>query len=280
MSFLFEPATDTQITHLRRLWLYVVAALILFFLTMPSALVVILSFTASTLLEFPPRAYSLRWYANFFGSPEWRSATQVSFIVATLTAAIATPAGVAAAYGIHVGRFKNSSLWSTLLILPMLIPVILIAIGAFFVFVPARLNNTVTGLVVAHTALSIPFVFVVILARLRSYDLNQELAAQSLGASRFQSFVKVTVPQIKFSIITATLLAFIHSLDEVVVAFFVATGDASTLTRRMFLALQFGIDPTIAAISTCLIVLTIICVLVTQLVSVERGKRGPYVPLQ
>lgn len=271
MSFLARPATETQITHGRRLWLYVLSALVLVFLAVPSLLVIPLSFTASSLLEFPPRAYSLRWYQTFFSSPEWRAATMVSLQVAGLTTVIATPLGIAAAYGMRVGPFRRTRLWSAMIVAPILVPVILIAIGAFFAFVPLRLNNTITGLVIAHTALSVPFVFVVVLARLRSYDLNQELAAQNLGASRLTAFIKITVPQIKFSIVAGALLAFIHSLDEVVVAFFVATGETSTLTRRMFLALEFGIDPTIAAISSLLIVITIVCVAVTQVLTFERG---------
>lgn len=277
MNPLSNPATDTQITHAGRLWLYLLAGAVLVFLAAPTLLVIPMSFTASTFLEFPPKTLSLRWYQAFLASQEWRAAGLVSIQVATLTMLVATPLGVAAAYGLLVGRFRRARAWSGLLVSPMLVPVILIAIGVFFVFVPLRLNNTVTGLVVVHSALSTPFVFVVVLARLRSYDLRQEMAAQSLGASRLWAFLTVTLPQIRFAVLSGALLAFIHSFDEVVVAFFVATGPTSTLTRRMFLALEFGIDPTIAAISSCMILLTIVCVAATQILTFDR--QGARVPL-
>ena len=118
--------------------------------------------------------------------------------------------------------------------------------------------------------MALPFVFVVMTAGFRSYDFDQERAAHSLGASRMRAFFDITLPQVRFSIITAALLAFIVSLDEVIIGLFVATGDASTLPRRMFLALSDIIDPTIAAISTCLIAITVTVLAVTQLF----GQRG------
>ncbi len=272
MRFLFLPATDTQITHGQRLWLYLLAFLVLLFLIVPVLLVIPISFTASTFLEFPPREYSLRWYREFFQSRDWQNATFVSLRVAVLTTLFATPMGTAAAYSMRVGRFRSAAFQSGILVSPMLIPVILIAIGVFFLYVPLRLNNTIAGLVIAHTALGIPLVFVLILARLQSYDMNQELVARSLGASPLRAFLKITVPQIKFSILSGALLAFINSLDEVIVAVFVASGPVSTLTKRMFLTLEFGIEPTIAAISTLLIMVTVTVVLITQFFAVRRSK--------
>jgi putative spermidine/putrescine transport system permease protein len=113
-----------------------------------------------------------------------------------------------------------------------------------------------TGLVMAHAMLAVPLVVLVVAAGLKSFDMDQELAARSLGASRPRAFLMVTLPQIRFSLITAALLAFLTSFDEVIVALFISGGSNSTLTRNMFLALRDQIDPTIAAISTVMIVVT------------------------
>ncbi|MED5518546.1 MAG: ABC transporter permease subunit, partial [Pseudomonadota bacterium] len=132
-------------------------------------------------------------------------------------------------------------------------------------YVQIGLVNSLLGLVLAHTILALPLILVIVSAALKSYDLNQELAARGLGASRLTAFLTVTLPQIRFSIITSALLAFFTSFDEVIVAMFVSGGDNSTLTRNMFNALRDQIDPTIAAISTIMIVISSTLVILTQI---------------
>jgi putative spermidine/putrescine transport system permease protein len=250
-----RPATSTQITHLGRLWLYVLCGIVIVFLIAPSLLVVPMSFSNSRYLEFPPESWSLRWYRAYFGSVEWRDATIVSFQAAILTTLLATTLGTLAAYGIHLARTGAGRLVQVTLTLPMMIPVILLAIGVFLFYAPMELNSTLTGLVLAHSALALPLVLICVAAGLKSFDMNQELVARSMGASRPRAFLTVTLPQIRNSVISAALLAFITSLDEVVIGLLIAGGDKATLTRRMFLALRDEIDPTIAAISSMLILL-------------------------
>jgi putative spermidine/putrescine transport system permease protein len=253
---LSRPASDTQITHGRRLWLYVVGGLVMLFLVVPSVIVIPMSFSGSQYLAFPPREWSLRWYENYFGSREWMQATWTSIRAAVLTMMVATPLGTLAAYGLHVSRLRWVRLAMLVLVTPMMIPPILVAIGVFYAYVRFGILNTVTGLVMAHAMLAVPLVVLVVAAGLKSFDMNQELAARSLGASRQRAFLMVTLPQIRFSLITAALLAFLTSFDEVIVALFISGGSNSTLTRNMFLALRDQIDPTIAAISTVMIVVT------------------------
>lgn len=256
MNWLSRPASDTQITHGRRLWLYVVGGLVMLFLVVPSMIVIPMSFSGSQYLAFPPREWSLRWYENYFGSPEWMRATWTSLKAAVLTMLVATPLGTLAAYGLHVSRLRFVRLAMLVLLTPMMMPLILVAIGVFYAYVRFGLLNTMTGLVLAHAMLAIPLVVLVVAAGLKSFDMDQELAARSLGASRPRAFMMVTLPQIRFSVVTAALLAFLTSFDEVIVALFISGGSNSTLTRNMFLALRDQIDPTIAAISTVMIVLT------------------------
>ena len=270
MNWLKRPASDTQITHGQRLWLYVLAAIIMFLLVVPTLLVIPMSFSASQYLEFPPREWSLRWYETYFGSIAWMDATWTSLKAALLTTLLATPLGTMAAYGLYVSQHKWSRLVFIFLITPIMIPVILIAIGAFYVYVQIKMVNSLAGLVVAHTILALPLVLIVVSSAFRSYDMNQEMAARSLGASRLTAFMAITLPQIRFSVITAALLSFLTSFDEVIVALFVSGGDNSTLTRNMFNALRDQIDPTIAAISTIMIAISSALLLVAQLLGKSR----------
>ena len=256
MSWLDRPASETQITHRGRLWLYLFGACAMIFLLTPSVIVIPMSFSESQYLEFPPRVWSLRWYEHYFSSPEWMQATATSFKVAIMTMLVATPLGTMAAYGLFVSNLRLARLVFVILVTPIMVPVILVAIGAFYVYVKLQVLYTMFGLVLAHTMLALPLVLIVTASALKSYDMNQEMAARSLGAPRWRAFLTITLPQIRFAVITGALLSFLTSFDEVVVAMFISGGDNSTLTRSMFNALRDQIDPTIASISTIMIVIT------------------------
>jgi putative spermidine/putrescine transport system permease protein len=153
-----------------------------------------------------------------------------------------------------------------LLLTPMVVPNILIGIGVFYVYVQLKLVNSMLGLVLAHSMLAIPVVMLVVGSALKTFDLDQELVARSLGASRIKAFWMVTLPQIKFSVITGAVLAFLTSFDEIIVALFVSGGPNSTLTRNMFNALRDQVDPTIAAVSTLIVLITTLLLVITQYV--------------
>jgi putative spermidine/putrescine transport system permease protein len=270
MSWLGEPASETQITHRSRLWLYVLAGVILAFLVLPTIIVIPMSFSASQYLEFPPREWSVRWYLNYFNSPSWMQATITSLKAGFLTTLVATPLGTLAAYGLFTARLCGTRLVLSLLLTPIIVPVILVGIGVFYAYVRLKLVNTLTGLVLAHSMLAIPLVVMVMNSALKSYDMNQEMVARSLGASRARAFLLVTLPQLRFAVVTGAVLSFLTSFDEVVIAMFVSGGDNSTLTRNMFNALRDQIDPTIAAISTVMIVISSLLVALTQLLGKSR----------
>ena len=272
MSWLDKPASDTQIPHRNRLWLYFISGLVIIFLIVPTFIVIPMSFSASQYLEFPPESWDIRWYENYFGSSEWMNATWVSLKAAVITVLITTPIATMAAYGLYVSQLRLSRFIFILLITPMMVPVILIAIGVFFAYTKLKLNNSMIGLVLAHSTLALPMVLIVISAGLRSYDMNQERVARSLGASRLKAFFIVTLPQIRFSVITGALLAFIVSFDEVIVALFITGGKMSTITRSMFLALRDQIDPTIASISTIMVLITSVALLLAQMFGQSKNK--------
>ena len=273
MSFLNRNVSETQIRFKDRLWLYIFSIVVLFLLIVPSLVVIPMSFSGSQYLEFPPKSFSLRWYEAYFfssadtglGFNDWMGATWTSIKVAVLTIFVATPIGTMAAYGLSNSSAKVRGILFPIMISPMMVPIILVAIGLFYFFVQFKMVNSITGLVLGHSLVAMPLVLIIVLSALRNYDMNQEKVARSLGASRLRAFFEITLPQIKFSIISACLISFLTSFDEVIISLFVSGGDNSTITRAMFLALRDQIDPTIAAISTVLIVISSGLLLLTQL---------------
>jgi putative spermidine/putrescine transport system permease protein len=263
---------DSHVTHRQRLWLYILAGLTITFLVLPSLVVVPMSFSGANSLAFPPKTWSLRWYDAYFNSPQWMAATWMSLKVAFLTTLLATPIGTAAAYGLHVGRFAFGTLIYGALIASLMVPVILIAIGAFFLFARLGMVNTTPALVLSDTLLAVPFVLVTVAAGLKGYDMNQEQVARSLGAPRLKAFMTVTLPQIRTSVMAGAFFAFIIAFDEVIIAFLLSGGENATLTNLMFASLRNEIDPTIAAISSLMIVLTTVPPLVLHLLAQRRKK--------
>ena len=272
-GWLRKPASETQVTHGQRLWLYVFAGITMVLLVTPTLIVIPMSFSESQYLEFPPKNWSTRWYEHYFSSPEWMLATVTSLKAAFLTMLVATPIGVVAAYGLHASKVKFIRIAFVLLITPMMVPVVLVAIGAFYACVKLGILYTRTGLVLAHTILALPLVLIVTGSALKSYDMNQELAARSLGAPRWKAFLTITLPQIRFAVVTSALLSFLTSFDEVVIAMFISGGDNPTLTRNMFNALRDQIDPTIASISTIMIVVTSIMMVLAQVFGRSKADK-------
>jgi putative spermidine/putrescine transport system permease protein len=255
-----------------RIVLWAGVVLILVFLLVPVLIVVPLSFSGTRFMTFPPPEYSLRWYHAFFGNPEWIAAARTTLIASASAAIIATPIGVAAAYGIQNGTHWAIRYLRTILMLPLMVPIIIVAVGVFFVYSQAGYVNTLGGLIVADTMLGLPYVLISVGASLRTFDASQEMVARSLGMNRFRSFMAVTLPQIRASVISGAVFVFIQALDETVVALFISGGDNQTLTRRMFVTLRDEIDPTIAAISTMLTALTLCLVMI---VVVSRRSAAP-----
>lgn len=243
----------------------VFVGLVLAYLMLPVLIIVPMSFSDARFLSFPPSSFSLRWYEAYFGNRNWMMATQVSFGVAALTVAIATPLGVAAAYAIVNSRLRIMRAIHMALMLPLIVPIIIIAIGIFFVYAKLGLVATIPGLVLANVMLGLPYVITSVVAGLQSFDPTQEMVARSLGMNRLRSFLAVTLPQIKASVLAGAIFAFISAIDETIIALFVSGGQYQTLTKRMFTALRDEIDPTIAAISTLLTAASFLLVLMTTI---------------
>lgn len=241
-----------------------------FFLVAPILLVIPMSFSSALYLHFPPPGFSLRWYRSFFHNG-WLGPTGRSFEVAAVVTVCATVLGTLAALALSKRNLRGAGLVTAVLALPMIVPVIIYAIGMYAVFIRWGLIGNLRGLMVAHVALALPFVVINVGAPLRTLDPNVERAARSLGASHLHTFRTVTLPQILPGVIAGALFAFLTSFDEVVIALFVTGPETQTLPVKMFTELRTSIEPTIAAAATMLIGLTAI-VLGSAAVIMRRGE--------
>jgi putative spermidine/putrescine transport system permease protein len=249
---------------LGRIALLLFCALVLLYLILPVLIIVPMSFSSTRFLTFPPPSLSLRWYQEYIGNAACMQATRVTSVVAVLTVLIATPLGVAAAYAISNSKLRVMRIIHMILMLPLVVPIIITAVGIFFVYARIGLVATMSGLVLANVMLGLPYVVTSVVAGLQSFDAAQEMVARSLGMNRLRSFFIVTLPQIKASVLTGAIFAFISAMDETVVALFISGGQYQPLTKRMFTALRDEIDPTIAAISTLMTAASFMLVLIAN----------------
>ncbi len=257
----------------RRLLLLALGAMTVFFLMVPTLVVVPMSFTASNALTFPPEGFSTRWYEKMLTDPQWSNGFIHSAQVAFLTAALATVLGTLAALGTVRGRFPGRSAVNALILSPLIVPVIIIAIGMFSLFVRWKITGSIVGLVIAHTALALPFVVINVATSLRTIDRNLELAAMSLGANPVRTFLHITLPMILPGMFAGALFAFITSWDEVVVAIFLTTARFRTLPVEMWEQVRQVVDPTVAAVSTTLLAVTTTILLLALVVRRQTPAR-------
>lgn len=249
---------------LGRIAFAVLCALVLLYLILPILIIVPMSFSSTRFLTFPPPSLSLRWYQEYIGNAAWMQATRVTATVAVLTVLIATPLGVAAAYAISNSTLRIMRLIHMTLLLPLVVPIIITAVGILFVYAKVGLVATMSGLVLANVMLGLPYVIISVVAGLQSFDPAQEMVARSLGMNRLRSFFAVTLPQIKASVVAGAIFAFISAMDETIVGLFISGGQYQPLTKRMFTALRDEIDPTIAAISTLMTAASFMLVLIAS----------------
>ena len=247
-----------------RIALVVACALVLIYLILPVLIIVPISFSSARFLTFPPPSLSVRWYQQYFSNPAWMQATQVTLTVAAFTVLIATPLGVAAAYAISQSKLRIMRIIHIALLLPLVVPIIITAVGIFFIYARVGLVATMPGLVLANVMLGLPYVVISVLAGLQSFDPTQEMVARSLGMNRLRSFFAVTLPQIRSSVIAGAIFALISAMDETIIALFISGGQYQPLTKRMFTALRDEIDPTIAAISTLMTAASFVLVLLAS----------------
>ncbi|BBK32833.1 putative spermidine/putrescine transport system permease protein [Stella humosa] len=224
------------------------AAIVFLFLMLPLVVVFPISFSAGSYLRFPPPGFSMQWYLRYWNDPIWIDATIQSLQVGAATTVLALAIGIPLAFGLTRARFFGRGAIEQSISAPMIVPHIVLSIAIYGLFSNLGLIGEWYGIAIAHTVLALPFVVIVLVAGLRNFDLNLELAARGMGASRVQAIRRVTLPMVAPSVYSAAFLAFITSFDELVVAMFLS-GANMTLPKKMFDNILTEIEPTVAAVS-------------------------------
>lgn len=240
----------------------IAGVLVVVFLLAPILIVIPMSFNGSRFLAFPPPELSVRWYVEFFSDPQWLRAATRSLWVATIVALLSTVAGTAAAGLVDRMPVRLRVVAYVLFSAPIILPVIVYAVGIYSTFSYMRIIGSDLSLIIAHSMIAMPFPFLTVTAAYAQYDRTLDKAAGSSGASPWKTYTQVTFPQIRPAVIAGALFAFLSSFDEVVVAMFLG-GARSTLPKLMFDDMRYGLSPVIAAIATLLIVLTSVGLLIT-----------------
>lgn len=284
------PSYTTTAEKIGKYLFLTLCSMIFIFLITPILIIIPLSFNAEPyftftegMLSLDPAAYSLRWYADIFEfgmlDPEgtqnwwsdmWNQATWVraarnSFFIALVSTVLATFFGTLAALGLSRKEMPYRAAITSLLISPMIVPLVITATGMFFFysqkdlfpFYPDGLAKTYLGIILAHATMGIPFVIITVTATLSGFDQSLIRASQGMGANGPTTFFKVIMPLILPGMISGALFAFITSLDEVVAVIFLADVDQRTIPRQMFSGIREQISPTILAVATILVVLSI-----------------------
>ena len=233
-----------------------IAYAVLGFLVAPILVIIPLSFSSGSFFYYPLPGFSLRWYEDFFTSPFWLSALRNSLYLGSIAASLATVLGTLAAIGLWRASFPLRGLVLAVLISPMVVPVVIAAVGAYFAFAPLHLTDGFTGLILVHTALGAPFVVITVLATLSGFDRNLLRAALVCGANPVVAFFRVMLPTILPGIASGAVFAFATSFDEVIVVLLMGGPEQRTLPRQMFAGINDNISLTITAAATMLIALS------------------------
>jgi putative spermidine/putrescine transport system permease protein len=228
------------------------------YLIFPIFIVIPISFSSSSFLEFPPPGFSFRWFENFFQRRDWVSATILSVKLAAMTTVFATALGIPASFALARHKFPGKNWVYAFILSPMIVPIIITAIAIYFFYAKLRFIGSILGMVFAHSTLAIPKVIIILTATLQTFDRTLEKASMNLGAGPFRTFRKVTLPIIRPGVISAALFAFITSFDELIITMFICGTKSTTLPKRMWDGMRLEIDPTIAAVSSFVIVISIL----------------------
>jgi len=231
------------------------AALLALLLVLPTLIVVPISITNSAALTFPPQGFSLRWYEAFITSPIWQAALIRSLLVGLSTALIGVTMGLGAALMLTRLNGRVSNAVFSFLVAPLILPRIIVAVGLFYLLGRLGLVGTEAGLVIGHVVLALPYVVVTLAAALKRYDWRLEDAAMILGAGAFTRMRTVMLPLLAPSAAAAFLLAFLTSFDDLTIAIFVSGGLSTTLPKQMWDDMVLQVNPTLAAVSTSLLLL-------------------------
>jgi putative spermidine/putrescine transport system permease protein len=266
----------------QKTWYYtfrVICALVFFFLVFPIMVIIPLSFNAQDFFTFTPEmlalkaeGFSLKHYQDFFTNDDWQHALRNSLRIAPMATVLSVSFGTLAAIGLSQSHVPFRRAIMAIMISPMIVPLIISASGMYFFYSRIGLQGTYLGVVLAHAVLGVPFVIITVTATLVGFDKSLTRAAANMGAGPIRTFFKIQMPLILPGVISGGLFAFITSFDEVVVVLFVGSAGQKTLPWQMFTGLREQISPTILAVATILIAMSILLLATLELLR-RRSER-------
>ena len=249
-----------------------VCALVAVYLIFPLGIILPIAFSNDTVLRFPPQSMGLGLMESYFSSSAWMRATMNSLQVAAPVTLLATVLGTLAAMGISRLRGGSRQIAYGLFISPLILPAIINALAMYFFMAKLRLIGTISGLILAHTVLAVPFVIIVMTTTLKGMDPELVKAGYSLGAGRLRTFIHITLPLIRPGLLTAAIFAFIASFDELITALFISGARSTTLPKQMWDGIRDQMSPVVAAVAALLIILAIVLMAV---VGIMKGRKSP-----
>jgi ABC-type spermidine/putrescine transport system permease subunit II len=258
---------------LMRLWRILLLAftcLACLYLILPTFVIVPLSFSSSLYLSFPPPGWSTRWYIALWNSRLYSAALLHSVLIGLPVAGLAVIFGTMLSLALVRGRIWGRRGLTALAIAPFLLPQIILAIGLYSILAKFGLTASYTGVILGHSVVATPLVFITVSAALRSCDPTFEIAAMTLGANGWKSFWFVTFPMIRLGVLTGSIFAFSFSFDEIIIALFLTNTQTTTLPKQLYSELRYNMTPTIAAASTVIIAISLLLLTIVALV----GRRA------
>jgi ABC-type spermidine/putrescine transport system permease subunit I len=257
-----------------RLGLRVAVFMLLLFLAGPSFFIIPVSFTTEGFIEWPPVFFSTKWYAAILDHPQWIPAITRSLVVGLFASLLAMAIGVPAAFFLARQRFFAKTAALAFILSPLILPRIVIAVALFYFYAGLGLIGTNIGLILGHTVLAVPYVVITVMAVLKNYDQRLDHAAASLGASPPRVLWHITIPLIRSGLIAAFLFAFVTSFDELTIALFISSGLATTLPKQMWDDAILKVSPTLAAVSTLLLLFVTIVILLAEYMQRRSAAKG------
>lgn len=248
----------------------VLAGLVLVYLVAPLFVIIPMALTSGTMLTLPPPGWSMRWFETVLTDGRWASALWNSLVVGTGSTLLAVALGTPAAVGLAWGKFPGRGLLLAVIAVPLVLPIVIVAVAAFGFYASAGLLGNRLSLMLAHAGLAAPVVVTTVLASLQSFDRTLMKAGASLGAPPMTAFRRILLPMISSGVAAGALIAFVISFDEVVIASYLTTAEQKTLPRVIFSGVRESISPAIAAAAVLLVLFS---ALILAVVTLLQGRR-------
>ncbi|MFN2746571.1 MULTISPECIES: ABC transporter permease [Bacillus] len=234
------------------------------FLSLPVFVIALSAFSPSEYPQFPPAGFSLRWFAGIFANDEWMDSIWISCLLLAIVTPLTVMFGTAASYALARLEFPGKHALQAFILSPLMIPQIVLGVALLYLFTMMGINGSVTGLVIGHMLISLPYVVRTVGVSVANLDPKLELASMSLGASPLQTFLKVSLPLMKPGIMAGAVFSAVTSFGEISISLFVSSPTVTPVPVRTFSYIDQTFDPSVNAISVIFIVISVVALIIIE----------------